>query len=128
MLMIWIFALSAGWANACLLQDRLTHSDPLFVVTGASPAVSLDHVHVLASHLANSATDDAPCLQVCGDTSHSLVKWEPDTEQSDMAMQPLFTMVWSESVVVIDDPHPARFGYPAQADRPLRTRYSRLTL
>jgi hypothetical protein len=125
MLMIWVFALGAAWANACLLQDRTTHLDLSLVGTAASPAVSPGHVGVLVSHVQNPSPSEAPCLKVCDDTSQSLIKWQPDTELPDMALLPSLTMAWSESV---DARQPGRVEYPTQVDLPLRTRFSRLTL
>lgn len=128
MLMVWLFALGAAWANACVLQDRTTHLDPSFVGTAAFLAVSPGHFGVLASHVQNPSPNEAPCLKVCDDTSQSLVKWQSGVDLPGMAMLPSFTMAWSESVASLDALQPVRVEYPTQVALPLRTRYSRLTL
>ena len=128
MLMVWLFALGAAWANACVLQDRTTHLDPSFVGTAAFLAVSPGHFGVLASHVQNPSPNEAPCLKVCDDTSQSLVKWQFGVDLPGMAMLPSFTMAWSESVASLDALQPVRVEYPTQVALPLRTRYSRLTL
>ena len=128
LLMVWVFALGAAWANACVLQDRATHLDPSFGGTAAFLAVSPGHVGVLASHVQNPSPSEAPCLKVCDDTSQSLVKWQSGVDLPGMAMLPSFTMAWSESVASLDARQPVRVEYPTQVALPLRTRYSRLTL
>jgi len=128
MLVFWVFAMGAAWANACLLQNRTTHLDPSFVATAAVSAVSSGHIGVLASHAQNQSPGEAPCLKVCDDASQSPVKWQSGVELPDMAMLPPFAMAWSELVAALDAPQPVRIERLARADLPLRTRYVRLAL
>jgi len=128
MLVSWVFAVGAAWANACLLQDRTTHLDPLFVATKELPAVSPGHAGALASHAQNQSPGEAPCLKVCDDTSQIIVKWQSGMELPDMAMLPSFAMDWSVSVAALDLRQPARIERLTRAGLPLRTRYVRLTL
>ena len=128
MLVFWVFAMGAAWANACLLQNRTTRLDPSFVATAAVSAVSSGHIGVLASHAQNQSPGEAPCLKVCDDASQSPVKWQSGVELPDMAMLPPFAMAWSELVAGLDAPQPVRIERLARAGLPLRTRYVRLAL
>lgn len=127
-LVFWVFALSAAWANACLLQDRTTHLDPSIVATEGRTGVSPAHMGALPSHAQNQSPGDAPCLKVCDDASQTIVKWQSGMELPDMAMPPLFAMAWSGSVAALDVRHPLRIERSARAGLPLRTRYVRLAL
>ncbi|MEO7940630.1 MAG: hypothetical protein ABIR55_18560 [Burkholderiaceae bacterium] len=127
-LVFWVFALGTAWANACLLQERSTHLDPSIVATAGLPAVSPGHIGVLASHAQVQSPGEAPCLKVCDDASHSLVKWQPGMELPDMAALPPFAMAWPESVAARDAQKPVRIESLARTGLPLRTRYVRLAL
>jgi hypothetical protein len=124
MLMFWLFALSAGWANACILQDRGTHLH----TSGASTNVSPGHVGAVSDLDENHAPGNAPCLKVCDDSSQGLVKWKSDVDLSDLTMLQPAAMRWPALVGALDAPLAARIEFPARADLPLRIRYSRLAL
>lgn len=128
MLVFWVLALGAAWANACLLQDRTKHIDPSFVATDALPAVSPDHADVMDIHAQGQSPAEAPCLKICDDVSQSLVKWQPGMELPATAMFPSSAMAWPESVAALDAWQSVGFVRPAHSDLPLRTRYLRLTL
>ncbi len=128
MLVFWVFALGAAWANACLLQDRTTHLDPSFAAAAELPAVSPGHMGVLANHAQVPSPGEAPCLKVCDDASQSLVKWQAGMELPDMAMLPTFAMAWPDSVAALDARQPVRIEPLARTGLPLRTRYVRLAL
>jgi hypothetical protein len=128
MLVFWLFALGAGWANACVLQERETHGHTATAVEAGAPAVSAGHVGVVDDHSADSSPGKAPCLKACDDSSQGLVKWPSGMDLPDLAMLPLPAMAWSASVASLDAPQAARIEYPARASLPLRTRYSRLAL
>ena len=128
MLVLWVLALGASWANACLLQDRTTHFDPSTVAIAGSSIVSPGHVGVLASHAQDPSPGEAPCLKVCDDGSQSLVKWQAGMELPNAAMLPSFTMARLVSVAARDARQPVRFERPARTGLPLRTRFVRLAL
>ena len=128
MLVFWVFALGAAWANACILQDRSTHIDVSLVATDALPAMSPGHAGVLDIHAQGHSPGEAPCLKVCDGVSQSLVKWQPGMELPVMGMLPFLTIAWPESVAAVDAQQMAGIERPAHADLALRTRYSRLTL
>jgi hypothetical protein len=125
MLLFWLFALGAGLANACALQERGTHAHSAEVVAAVAPAVSAGHVGIVDDHIADSSAGKAPCLKVCDDSSQSLVKWQSSI---DLATLPLAAMPWSAMVSAHSAPRPARIGHATHAGPPLRTIYSRLAL
>ena len=128
MLVFWLFALGAGWANACVLQERGTHLHSAAEVAAGALAVSAGHVGVVDDHTADSSPGQAPCLKVCDDSSRSLVQWKSGNELPELAMLPLVAMPWSALVVALDVSRPARIQQSAHAGPPLRTIYSRLAL
>jgi len=136
MLAVWLFALGAGWANACLLQQRGTHAH------GASDgAVVAGHtVVVLAGHIgADSAHDDEgsgaspaagkACQKVCDDGTQTVVKVAPSFDLTDVAMAPPVATLWTTLVAALA-PAASAQGVAASpgVGPPLRTRYSRLAL
>ncbi|MEO7850806.1 MAG: hypothetical protein ABIR94_00955 [Rubrivivax sp.] len=128
MLVFWLFALGAGWANACVLQERGTHAHSAEVVATGAPEVSAGHVGVVDDHIAGSSPGKASCLKVCDDSSRSLVKWQSGVDLPDLAVLPPAVMRWSALVSAPDAPQPAGIEHPARAGLPLRTIYSRLAL
>lgn len=128
MLVFWLFALGAGWANACVLQARGTHGHSADAVAAGAPMVSPGHVGVVDDHSADSSPGKAPCLKVCDDSTESLVKWQSGIDLPDLAMLPPVALPWPMSVAALDAPQAARIEHPARAGLPLRTRYSRLAL
>jgi len=128
MLVFWLFALGAGWANACILQERGTHVHSATAVAAGAPAVSAGHAGVVGDHSTDSSPGQAPCLKVCDDTSQSVVKWPSGLDLPALAMQVPISLTWSASVAALDAPQPDRIEHPARAGPPLRTLYSRLAI
>jgi len=128
MLVLWVFVLGAAWANACLLQDRATHSDSSLVATAGPPAVSSGHVGIEPGHAQGQSPGEAACLKVCDDASQGIVQWQPNTGLPDTPMLPPFAVRWSASFAALDARQPVRIEHPARPDLPLRTRYVRLAL
>ena len=63
MLVFWLFALGAGWANACILQERGTHLHPAATAHTGTPTVSAGQVGVLDDHEADTSPGNAPLPQ-----------------------------------------------------------------
>jgi hypothetical protein len=131
-LLVWLFALASGVANACLLEARQTHSP---ISTAASfeaaqeRAIESGHMSTVASHNDGSDSFKAPCLKVCDDGSRSLPKLGATVAQIDLGAAPLVAVLWSAvepSVATglqkTDDLR------PTTARPPIRVRYSRLAL
>jgi hypothetical protein len=128
MLVFWVFALGAAWANVCQLENRTTHLDRSFVATQRPAAVWSGHANVLASHAQGQSPSETHCLKVFDDVSLNIDKWQSGMELPDMAVLPPFTMAWSASVTALDALQPARIDPRARTGLPLRTRYVRLAL
>lgn len=135
MLALWLFALSAGWANACLLQQRGTHAHE----ASGNVAVTAHEVVVLAGHIgADSAHDDEgagargagkACLKVCDDGTQVVVKAPSSFDLSDIAMAPPVATIWvSQAAALLPAPWELGAAAPPGVGPPLRTRYSRLAL
>ena len=127
MLLVWVFGLISGVANACLLEApggaaQFEHHD------GKHAAVAA-HLHIEASPIPadDAHTSKQPCLKVCNDSSRSLPKKYP-AGQIDPGLPSVVAVLWSlvESVYL-----PAQ--QPNNTQRiaplvPLRHRFSRLAL
>ena len=73
MLVFWLFALGAGWANACVLQARMTHLHPAGAATEAA-TVAAGHVGASFDHADDLSAGQGPCLKDCDERSRSVVK------------------------------------------------------
>lgn len=130
-LLVWLFALASGVANACLLEARETH---VHVGTaGASesayaPTIVPGHAGAVADGADDSSHFKPPCLKVCDDGSRSFPKQESTVDQFDPGPAPVVLVLWSAVAPVvpmlgqIDDVHPVMPGLP------IRVRFSRLAL
>ena len=136
-LLVWLFAVASGVANACLLEASDGSPAPGVHAHGAmaASAASGDPTAVPAGHVkAGDGHDDdtraaAPiCLKVYDDGSTALLKLQAPTDLSDPGMAPLVAVMWNPAV-------PATSGrcwrFDAQtlpAGPPVRDRYCRLAL
>ena len=102
-MLVWLFALASGIANAC--QARAA-----------------------AGHGHDSDTPKAPCLKVCDDESRSLPKQESGAAQTNPGPAPLFTELWSAATGVGAPPVRVEDLHPLASGLPLRLRYVRLAL
>ncbi len=128
MLVFWLGALGAAWANACVLQARGTHGHTAAELAAGAPSVSAGHVGIVDDHTANASPGQAPCFKVCDDLSRSLVKWPSALEVPDLAKLASTALPWSALVFAPDVSRRTRPERPAHTGPPLRTLYSRLTL
>ena len=129
-LLVWLFALASGVANACLLETPELHSRAAKgspAATGHAPAELAAHLGARAGHDNDSDSSKESCLKVCDDGTHTLPA-PSGVEHADPGPAPLFVTLWTES------PHVG--GAPRRLDDlamladgpPLRVRYSRLAL
>jgi hypothetical protein len=130
-LAVWLFALSSGWANACLLQDRSTHihrqSDSTSVAA-RTPVVSAGHVGAVSEHDGASDAAKGACLKVCDDGTQTLVKWQANFDLPDAGMTPPVAFIWTAHAVAPPVEGLARATPPPIPGVPVRTRFSRLAL
>lgn len=130
-LLVWIFALGSGVANACLLEVGATHShlatteDP-----EATHQVTIAHSHseAVANHDDDSHPSKAPCMKACDDGSRAMPKQDLTVVQTDPGPPPLVAVLWTEATPVhsmLDRPDGVQYVIPAL---PIRVRYLRLAL
>ena len=129
-LLVWLFSLVSGVANACLLEERGTHSHVATVgYSEAAHALAIlpAHAGAVADHVDESHFK-APCLKVCDDGSRSLPKPDLKVAQPAPGSAPLVAVLWTPATPVILAPRRTDDMQPATPGLPIRVRYSRLAL
>ncbi|MDP1533461.1 MAG: hypothetical protein Q8N44_18610 [Rubrivivax sp.] len=130
-LMVWLFALGAGWANACLLEARGTHVDNTGIVGSDgehASTVSAGHVGAVPAHDEAPGLAKAPCQKVCSDGAQTIVKLKPTLDLPAVGMAPALVLDWTPLATA-----PAVLGWARArptmlSEPPLRIRYARLAL
>ena len=132
-LLAWLFALSAGVANACLLETQRshTHQSAGGGESHSAPTRSAGH------RAAQPGTGDhhdrlaskAPCQKVCDETAQSAVKSGsgPDVDSPGLTValwSPWSARPWLEST----EARRAATELAPPGDPPARVKYSRLVL
>lgn len=130
-LLVWVFALASGVANACLLEARGNHL--LVAAAGVSdathaPAISPGHAGAIADHGDDSPASKASCLKAGADGEYSVPTPKLPTVQIDLAAAPLVAVLWTETVPVVLPFSRIDEMRRTISERPLRIRYSRLAL
>ena len=134
-LLAWLFALASGVANACMLQadqaDQVDHSQrphESLAVHAHGPAQQADHEGGSAGHHKDADANKAPCLKVCDDSTHALVKATSVVDRGEPFPAIWVTVLWT----VATPPSSAVHGLDDLArpipGPPLRLCYSRLAL
>jgi len=123
MLLVWVFALASGVANACILDARGTH--------GRAPGIHASHESAVGNMSSVADCDGdlhALCRRALDDGSLSLLKQPSGPELTDHGLALVLAFAWPVAAPVdsvsgrIDDlPSPV-------SGRPIRVRYSRLAL
>lgn len=130
-LLVWLFALVAGVANACLLEARQTHSH---IATAASSEAATHASVILPGHtgaVADGVDEShfkAPCLKVCDDGTRSFPKQDRVVAQADPGPTPLVQVLWSKVVPVVATLRQMDVEQPATPGLPVRVRFSRLAI
>lgn len=134
MLAVWLFAVSASVANACLLEESRTHrhastSDGMPAEAGS---VGAGHRVVRAAH-----DDDhrehlaakAPCLKVCDETPQSPINQASSPGVDAPVLAAALWTPWHADAATagVDARHVVAAG-PATTGPPLRVIFSRLVL
>jgi hypothetical protein len=132
MLLVWMFALMSGVANACLLESPgAAHASAAIQFTKHDQKhVNLaGHIHTEAgsSDAEDAHTSKQPCLKLCDDNSKSLPK-KSAISQIDPGSAPINAELWSSA-----DSKRLQFKLPiiskhAASLLPLRVLYARLAL
>jgi hypothetical protein len=131
MLLVWLFALASGVANACLLETPEHHS----TATKGSAETTIQASAQLAEHLGAPAGDHddsnstkESCLKVCDDGTRTLFKAYSGVDHTDPGLPPLVATLWTGSVSVASAPRRRDDLAVPIVGPSLRVRYSRLAL
>lgn len=130
MLLVWLFALASGVANACFLETRESHSraaEGSASTTSHAPAGLVAHLGASAGHHDSDSTEES-CLKVCDDGEHTLPNSYSGVDHTDPGPAPLVATLWTGS--------PDFSAAPRRLDDlaipivgpPFRVRYLRLAL
>ena len=134
MLLIWMFGLMSGVANACLLEapSAVIHTEIQQAPLREKHISSVKHppAVVILESLAQAAdahTSKQPCLKVCDDSSQSLPKKYPAV-QVDPGLPTTAAVLWS-----LVEPIDLSYKQPSSTQRltshvALRHRLARLAL
>ena len=128
MLLVWVFALVSGVANACFLETPDHHATALQAAeaTIQAPAESADRE--TAGHHDDSDSTKGSCLKVCDDGTHTLPKGYSGVDLTDPGPPPLVTILRIGSRPVVSAPGRLDDLAVAIVGLSIRVRYSRLVL
>ena len=129
MLFVWLFAIAAGWANACLVQARpASHGHEGAPGSSGRLALLVSAAGDATVHPGDHGAAADACLSFCDSEQGAIPKLklpvleDPDVEHAAPAWMAL---AWSV------ERRPARAGRPAAQpppDPPVAIRFLRLTL
>ena len=128
-LLVWVFALVSGVANACLLETRGAHGH-LTAAGGfeEAAATGMSAGKAVADHHDDAHNSNASCLKACDDVAQSLPKQDLTAAQADPDPAPLVSILWTAATAAV---LPFRRTDPVQPhvpERPIRIHYFRLAL
>ena len=131
MVLVWVFALASGVANACSLETPGHHSTALkgsAATTIQAHEKLVAHVDAPAGHDDDSDSDKESCLKVCDDGTHTLPNASSGGNHTDPGPAPLVATLWTGSPHVVATPRRLDDLAIAIVGPPFRVRYSRLAL
>ena len=126
-LLVWLFALASGVANACFLETPQSHPRQAATASHA-PADSLFHASAPAGRDDDSDSTKESCLKVCDDGTNAVTKAHSGVDHSDPGPAPLVAILWAGSAPVISASRRVDDLAIPLCGPPLRVRYSRLAL
>jgi hypothetical protein len=129
-LLVWLFALVSGVANACLLETLEMHSTAVkgsAATTTQTPAEWAGHLGAGAGHDNSDSTKES-CLKVCDDGTHTVPNAPSGVDDADPGPAPLVATLWTGSPHVVLAPRRLDDLAIPIAGPPFRVRYSRLAL
>jgi hypothetical protein len=126
-LLVWLFALASGVANACLLEAHEMRSSGAAKASQA-PGEFVVHRQSATGHDDGSDSSKETCLKACDDGSHTLLKAQSGVDQTDPGTAPLIATLWSSATPVAGVARRVEDLQVPLVGPPFRVRYSRLTL
>ena len=115
MLLLWLFAVSSGIVNACVLEPHGT-------------AATVGHAETLAGHNGTLDASMAPCLKVCDEGSQVLITLKAFFDLADRGSALTDSMLWAAAMQVVSAHRHMDSSASATSEPPVRVRYSRLAL
>ena len=132
-LLVWLFTLASGVANACPSQspESFRHGSAVTQASAMETAsgMSGDHGKSFASFDDHSGTSEASCLEVFDGSAQALPKQRTAFDLSDTGLVPFMALVWSVAAASVVSAH-NRVGalQPPASRQAIRVRFSRLAL
>ena len=130
-LLVWLFALASGVANACLLETPGSHSVPgkgSATTTSQATAELIAHPDGPADHDDDADNGKESCLKACDDGTNALPKAYSGVDHTDPGPAALVTTLWAGSTQVASAPRRRDDLVMPSVGPPLRVRFSRLAL
>lgn len=137
-LLVWMFALGSGVANACLNQTERTHASgnyhghgslATYVFTAETGlATSANHVDTMPDHDPELMGSKLQCLKVCDEGSQSLTKQRANFDLTQPVLTPLLAVSWTTATPLVSMRRQAVFQRLPDPELPIRILLSRLAL
>ena len=133
MLLVWIFGLASGFANACLFEQPGTHLHAAITIPAEAHAANYhslkahQHTEVLPDAEDESQATEQLCPNVCDDSSRSLPKVY-SSSQIDPGPPVVVAVLWSATAPDQLQHHQPNDAQRVTSSLPLRVRYARLAL
>lgn len=132
-LLVWLFALGSGMANACLLEAPGTHRHVAAAHSSASPHTHTDHAAADHAGAVDDHDDDCDgakdsCLKACDDGSNAPVKLQNSPHPADPCLASLVVFTWNAMTPIVSAPSRFNALQVPVVGPPFRVRYARLTL
>ncbi len=130
LLLVWLFALAAGVANACLLEVSATrHSGGVTAAPATFDPVRLAvDAQAATGYHDDSGTSKAPCLTAIDDGSRLAPKALSRMEHTDPGPAPVTAVQWSAVKVVPSTPRRTARLATRVSGLPVQLRFARLAL
>ncbi len=134
MLLFWLFALTSGVVNACILEGGAAHGDqgaPGHVhATTLATEGSDEPVVTTNDHDVDERSSKAACLKVCADSSQAFAKLSSGIgDPVDPGLAPLFiAVIWTTAAPVASALSRADDVPPPRPREPIGIRFLRLAL
>ena len=131
MLLVWVFAVASGVANACFLETPEHHSRAAKGPAAATlqmPAGWVAYLDATAAHHDDADSTKESCLKACDDGTRGLPKAHSSVDHADPGPPTLVTTLWTGSKPVVSAPRRVDDLAIPILGPPLRVRYLRLAL
>ena len=131
-LLVWLFALASGVANACLIQAK--GIDGYGSVAAHSSAAENGHVlsavqvDAIPQHGVGLEASKSQCIKICDDGSQSFPKQHAGFDLTHPGLAPRQAVAWSTATPVVSALGLVGFQPSPDAGFPIRLRLSRLAL